>query len=68
MECIFHGKTSDKETPSADNVPGGDQCGLIPNTSGENSAWKLTISFNYKLRQLGPTNLDKVEGLLLQFL
>ena len=31
---------------------------------GEHNAWNSTVSFNQKLRQLGPTNLDKIEGLL----
>ena len=40
------GEKSTRKTPSAENILGGDQCGPIPNTSGEQSAWNLTVSFN----------------------
>ena len=46
MVCICHGRTSNKETPSAENILGGDKCRLIPNTSSEHSAWNSTVSFN----------------------
>ena len=35
MVCTCHERKSNKETPSAENIMGGDKCGQIPNTSGE---------------------------------
>ena len=59
------GRTINKENPSVDNFLEGDKCGLLTQILGQHSSWNSMISFNQKLRQLVPPNMDKKYVIIL---
>ena len=59
------GISINKENPSVEEFLGDDKCGQLTHISDQHSARNSRISFNEKLKQLNPPNMDKKCVMLL---